>query len=146
MLGYTLSMSSEIDDFIAKVTPLKRRRDAETLLALFGRVTGLEPELQGTIVGYGEYHYRYDSGREGTASAAAFAPRKTATSVYLSDGLGSHEELLAQLGPYRGGVGCLYLTDLEKIDLGVLEQIVAASFAALTAGTFTKRAREGSAD
>ena len=67
-------------------------------------------------------------------------------SVYLSDGLGSHEQLLAQLGPYRGGVGCLYLTDLEKIDLGVLEQIVAASFKTLTADTFTNRAREGSSD
>ncbi|MFT3944713.1 MAG: DUF1801 domain-containing protein [Ancrocorticia sp.] len=139
-------MSSEIDDFIAKVTPAKRRRDAETLLALFTKVTGLKPELRGTIVGYGEYHYHYDSGRKGTAPAAAFAPRKAAMSVYLNDGLGSHEELLAQLGPYRGGVGCLYLTDLEKINLGVLEQIVTASFAALTAGTFTNRAREGSSD
>ena len=139
-------MSSEIDDFIAKVTPVKRRRDAETLLALFSRATGLEPELRGTSIGYGEYHYRYDSGREGTAPAAAFAPRKAAMSVYLSDGLGSHEQLLAQLGPYRGGVGCLYLTDLEKIDLGVLEQIVAASFKTLTADTFTNRAREGSSD
>ena len=139
-----MSMASEIDDFIAKVTPAKRRRDAETLLALFGKVTGLEPQLRGTIIGFGEYHYRYDSGREGTAPAAAFAPRKAATSVYLSDGLGSHEKLLARLGPYRGGVGCLYLTDLEKVDLDVLEQIVADSFTALTTGTFTNRAREGS--
>ncbi len=139
-------MSSEIDGFIAKVTPAKRRRDAETLLALFNKVTGLEPELRGSIIGYGEYHYRYDSGRKGTAPAAAFAPRKAAISVYLSDGLGSHEELLTQLGPYRGGVGCLYLADVEKINLDVLGQIVAASFKTLTAGTFTNRAREGSSE
>lgn len=139
-------MSKEIEEFLAKVAPAKRKRDAETLLALFSRVTGLEPALTGTIIGFGEYHYRYDSGREGTAPAAGFSPRKAATSIYLMDGLGAHEELLARLGPHREGVGCLYLSDLEQNDLAVLERIVTASFRTLSAGTFTQRAREASSD
>ncbi|WP_181445610.1 DUF1801 domain-containing protein [Gryllotalpicola protaetiae] len=135
-------MSDDVDAFIARVTPAKRQRDAEVLLELYGRVTGLEPELWGSIVGYGGYHYRYATGREGDTPAAAFAPRKAATSIYLMDGVGTHHELLGRLGPYSSGVGCLYLRDLTINDLGVLEQIVTASFRALTAGTFTDRARE----
>lgn len=135
-------MAGEIDEFLAKVAPAKRRRDAETLLAMFTRVTGLEPELKGTIVGFGEYHYRYDSGREGVSPAAAFSPRETAMSVYLPDGLAAHDDLLARLGPHRAGVGCLYLTDLEQNDLAVLEEIVTASFRSLTADAFTRRARD----
>lgn len=135
--------SAEIDAFIAAASPAKRRRDAQTLLQLYGRVTGLEPRLWGTIIGYGEYHYRYDSGREGDAPAAAFSPRRAAMSIYLSDGIAAHEGRIAALGPHRAAVGCLYLTDLEQNALEVLEEIVRASFDALTKGTYTARARDG---
>jgi len=138
---------SELDPavqaFIEAVTPQKRRRDAERMLELMRRATGLEPELWGSIVAFGRYHYRYASGREGDAPAAGFAPRKAATVVYLSDGIGTHAALLERLGPHTTGVGCLYLKDLDAIDLDVLESIVAASYRALSAGTYTQRAREG---
>lgn len=136
-------MADEVAEFVAKVAPAKRRRDAETLLALFSRATGLEPELHGTIIGYGQYHYRYESGHEGTSAAAGFSPRKAATSVYLSDGTAAHAERLARLGPHRAAVGCLYLTDLEQNDLEVLEEIVRASFTTLSRGVYGRRAREG---
>ncbi|WIY83088.1 DUF1801 domain-containing protein [Propionimicrobium sp. PCR01-08-3] len=136
-------MDDEITEFIAGVTPMKRRRDARTLLALFARATSEQPRLQGTIIGYGKYDYRYDSGRTGTSPAAAFSPRKAATSIYLADGTSAHTERLARLGPHRAAVGCVYLTDLEQNDLGVLEEIVRASFRTLTAGTYTSRARDG---
>ena len=137
---------AELDRFLDSVTPAKRQRDARTMLALMERVTGQPPVLWGTAVGFGNYHYRYDSGREGDAAAAAFAPRKAAMVVYLMDGIGSHEDDLSRLGPHTHGVGCLYLKDLEQVDLDVLERIVARSWQTLTAGTYTKRAREGGRD
>ena len=113
------------------------------MLALMERVTGVEPVLWGTAIGFGSYHYRYESGREGDAAAAAFAPRKAATVVYLMDGVGAHEHELGRLGPHTTGVGCLYLKDLEQVDLKVLERIVAKSWRTLTRDTYTLRAREG---
>jgi hypothetical protein len=129
--------------FLAAVTPAKRRRDAHTMLALMERVTGVEPVLWGTAIGFGSYHYRYDSGREGDAAAAAFAPRKAATVVYLMDGVGAHERDLARLGPHTTGVGCLYLKDVSAVDLDVLAEIVGGAYRTLTAGVYTKRARDG---
>jgi hypothetical protein len=136
----------EVAAHLEKVTPAKRRRDAQTLLGLMRRVTGAEPKLHGSIIGFGTYHYRYDSGREGDGPAASFAPRKAATVVYLMDGIGTHEEALTRLGPHETGVGCLYLKDLEQVDLDVLEGIIARSWATLTADTYGKRARDGGSD
>jgi hypothetical protein len=134
---------AEVEAFVDAVTPATRQRDARTLLALLRKVTGVEPELRGSIVGFGGYHYRYDSGREGDAAAASFAPRKAATTVYLMDGIGAHEEDLARLGPHTHGVGCLYLKDLDAVDLEVLERILTRSWKTLNAATYTRRAREG---
>ena len=135
--------SDEIESYLARIPSAVRRRDAGRLIDLMGRVTGEAPRLSGTIVGFGTYHYRYDSGREGDAPAAAFAPRRQATVVYLNDGLGAHADELERLGPHGTGVGCLYLKDLDGIDLGVLGSIVASSYATLTRGTFSGPAREG---
>jgi hypothetical protein len=129
--------------FLDRVAPEKRRRDAKTMLDLMVRATGQAPRLHGTMVGFGSYHYRYASGREGDAAAAGFAPRKTALVVYVMDGVGAHRELLERLGPHTTGVGCIYLKDLEQNDLDVLAQIVATSYETLTAGTYSLRAREG---
>ena len=135
--------SESVRTFLDRVTPEKRRRDAETLFELMGRITGEPPQLWPTAVGYGHYHYKYKSGREGDAPAAGFAPRKAAMSVYLVDGIGRHEERLRRFGPHTTGVGCLYIKDLEKIDLAVLEAIVTESYRTLTSDTYTLRAREG---
>ena len=136
----------ELRAYLDRVTPAVRRRDAEALVALMRRATGQEPVLWGSVVGFGSYHYKYASGREGDAPAAGFAARKVATSVYLADGVGAHESDLARLGPHTNGVGCLYLKDLAAIDLDVLERVVRASYTALTDGTYTLRAREGRED
>lgn len=130
--------------FVQSVEPEPRRRDAERLRALMEWVTGQQPRMFGaSIVGFGEYSYRYDSGHSGHAPAAGFAPRKSASVVYLADGLETHAEDLAGLGPHRAGVGCLYLTNLDRVDLGVLERMVARSYATLTAGEFGARAAGG---
>jgi hypothetical protein len=142
-----VSDDADVQAFIDGVTPARRRRDAETMLRMMERVTGEKPRLFREIVYFGNYHYRYASGREGDSAPAAFAPRKRELVVYLSDGVGAHRSRLARLGTHRAGTVCVYITDLEKVDLGVLEEIVATSFRTLTGGgaTYTRRAREGRA-
>ncbi|MDQ3529502.1 MAG: DUF1801 domain-containing protein, partial [Actinomycetota bacterium] len=116
---------------------------AETLVELMGRVTGEPPRMWGkSIIGFGEYHYQYKSGREGDAPAAGFSPRKAATTIYLLDGIGAYAERLAKLGPHTTGVGCLFLKDLAAVDLGLLEEIVDESYRSLTSGTYGHRAWE----
>jgi hypothetical protein len=135
--------NGSVEEFVAAITPHKRRRDAETLLGLMRKATGTEPRMWGSIVGFGEYDYRYASGREGTAPAAGFSPRKPATTIYLADGVGSYSDVLGELGPHTTGVGCLYVKDLDAVDLDVLRDIVTRSYETVTEGIFTHRAREG---
>jgi hypothetical protein len=132
-----------VEEHLAGVTPKKRRADAERLVPLFARITGQPAEMWGTVVGFGRYHYTYTSGHEGDAPAAGFAARKAATTVYVYDGVDAHRGRLERLGPHTTGVGCIYLKDLDAVDLGVLEEIIAASYARLGDGPWTSRARDG---
>jgi Domain of unknown function (DU1801) len=136
-------VDASVQELLDRVVPAKRQRDARTMVDLMARVTGQPPVVDRNAVGFGSYHYRYASGHEGTAAAAGFAPRKNALVVYVVDGVGAHADLLEKLGPHTTGVGCIYLKDVSLVDLAVLEEIVARSYASLTAGTYTLRAREG---
>lgn len=136
-------MDDAVRAFLDSIPWPDRRRDAETMIDLMRRATGQEPRIRGSIVGFGTYHYRYASGREGDGPAAAFAARKPATTVYLPDGIATHADALEALGPHSTGVGCLYLKDLRTTDLEALERIVAASYATVTAGISWNPAREG---
>ena len=98
--------------------------------------------MWGSIIGFGEYHYRYASGREGDAPAASFAPRKEATTLYVMDGVDAYRDELDRLGPHTTGVGCIYIKDLDKVDLDALEAVVARSYGRLTAGVWTNRAAD----
>ncbi|KAF2411661.1 hypothetical protein B1729_19170 [Microbacterium sp. B35-04] len=118
---------ADVGEFVAGVSPAKRQRDAETMVALLREVTGREPEMWGTIVGFGSCHYRYPTGTEGDVPIAAFSPRRQATTVYLLD-TGAHADRLGKLGPHETGVGCLYIKDLEEIDADVLREIVAEDY------------------
>jgi len=136
----TVETDGDVDAFLAAVRPDARRRDALTLRALMERVTGRPARLWGpSIVGFGRYHYRYPSGREGEMAAVGFSPRKAALTVYLVDGLEAHADALARLGPHSVGAACLYLRRLDDVDLGVLEEMVRRSYATVTAGTFGTR-------
>ena len=136
-------MEPDVRTYLDGITSAVRRRDAHTMVDLIAGATGEAPHMWGTIVGFGSFHYRYDSGREGDAPAAAFSARKTATTVYVMDGVAAHAELLATLGPHTTGVGCIYLRDLTTVDLDVPRAIVTASYATLVAGTYPHRARDG---
>ncbi|MDR6866897.1 hypothetical protein J2Y69_001496 [Microbacterium resistens] len=109
--------------FIAEVTPAVRRRDAETLVALLSEISGREPELWGTIIGFGSCHYRYPTGNEGDMPVLAFAPRKASSTIYL-DSVERHGDALSRLGTHTTSVGCLYIKDLEKVDESVLREIL----------------------
>lgn len=119
-------------DFIAGIAHDRRRRDAAILLGLFSRVTGFAPRMWGpSIVGFGRYHYVYASGREGDHLATGFSPRKAAMSVYIMPGYTDFSAILARLGKHKKGKSCLYINKLDDIDLGVLEELIAAGLADL---------------
>ncbi|MFS0865766.1 DUF1801 domain-containing protein [Microbacterium sp. 179-B 1A2 NHS] len=113
-----------VDEFVAQVSPAKRRRDAETLITMMREVSGREPALwSGSIIGFGACHYAYPTGTEGDMPILAFAPRKASTTVYL-DSADAHADALAALGPHTTGASCLYMKDLESVDLGVLRRVL----------------------
>ncbi|QMU96499.1 DUF1801 domain-containing protein [Microbacterium esteraromaticum] len=124
----------DVAGLIARSAPATRRRDAETLTALMQEISGRDPATWGTIIGFGRVHYRYPTGTEGESGLLGFAPRKAATTIYLLDGVGAHAEDLAALGPHTTGVGCLYIKDLEQVDVDVLRRILTRSLAWVEAG------------
>ncbi len=112
-------------DFIAAVSNQKRREDSEALLELFSRVTGLEPQMWGpSIVGFGRYHYRYASGREGEMLITGFSPRNANLVLYVLAGYDGLKDELAKLGKHKLGSSCLYLNKLADVDQAVLERII----------------------
>lgn len=112
------------------VTDPQKRADAEALIAMMSDATGEEPYLWGpSIIGFGTYHYRYDSGHEGDAPQVAFAPRAREFSLYLSTEQEVRDALLPDLGPHRAAKGCVYVKRLDNLDLDVLRRLVDATVA-----------------
>lgn len=121
-------------EFIAAVDHETRRSDAETLLEIMGRTTGYEPKMWGpTIVGFGRYHYVYESGREGDFLIVGFSPRKANLVIYLLPGYEDFTDQLARLGKHKIGKSCLYVNKLADIDQGVLEEMIAISVTTMQA-------------
>ena len=122
----TLPSQDSAEAFIARVPSEARRHDAERLCALLVEWTGEAPVIWGTsIIGFGRYRYRYDSGHEGTAALVAFSPRKANLVLYLVGGVQDrYPKLLRQLGPHKAGKGCLYLRRLDDVDHEVLRALV----------------------
>jgi len=117
----TLSVTAYID----ALSDPTRRSDAKELVQLMQRASGEKPELWGTsIVGFGSYHYRYDSGREGDTPLIGFSPRKTALVLYSMLGHSEAKALLAKLGKHSTGKGCLYIKKLSDVDRNVLETLI----------------------
>lgn len=111
--------------FIEAVDQPVRRADALVLDDLYRRITGWRPRMWGqTIVGYGSYHYVYDSGREGDSLAAGFSPRKANLSLYIVPGYQDYDAILSRLGKYKMGKSCLYINKLSDVDMGVLEELI----------------------
>src|SRR5688572_24490657 len=119
-----------VDDFLDAVPDAGRREDARKVRAMMERISGYPARMWGpSIVGFGRYHYRYDSGHEGEAARAGFSPRAKELVIYLVPGFTAHQALMDRLGKYRTGKCCLYVKRLADVDQGVLEQLVADSLA-----------------
>jgi hypothetical protein len=122
----TKSAPLDRETWLAGVEPA-RREEAGRLLALFGEVTGWEPRLWGpSMVGFGRYVYRYDSGHGGESLATGFSPRKAELSIYLMPGGGDFGPILARLGPHRMTKACLYIRRLAAVDESVLREVIRA--------------------
>ncbi|PAX07590.1 DUF1801 domain-containing protein [Sphingomonas lenta] len=121
-------MAEDVESLLAGVTPPERQTDARAVAALMGRVSGEPAAPWGSMIGFGRYRYRYESGREGEAFRIGFAPRKSELVLYLLDDFARRDEMLARLGKHRTGKSCLYVKRLADVDAGVLEQLVAASW------------------
>lgn len=120
----------DVGEFLEGIADPRRREDARRLDEILRRVTRTQPRLWGGgIVGYGRYHYRYASGREGDWFLAGFSPRARAFSIYVMSGFEGQEELMGRLGKFKTGKACLYVNRLEDVDLEVLEELLRRSVA-----------------
>ena len=129
----TKATEQSVDAFIHAVADPGRREEARLIDAMMRRVTGEEPRMWGpSIIGYGQYHYRYESGHEGDAPRLGFSPRKAELVLYVlgADAKDQAEEdsLLERLGKHRTGKSCLYIRRLDQVDLDVLEQLARLSW------------------
>jgi Domain of unknown function (DU1801) len=122
----TLPSDESVEAFIADVPDGARRDDARKLCALLAEWTSEPPAMWGkSIIGFGQYHYRYESGHEGSAALVGFSPRKANLVVYLAGGVQDRDpKLLEQLGPHKLGKGCVYLKRLDDVDLDALHALV----------------------
>jgi hypothetical protein len=127
----TKPTDTKVSAFIAAVENVTRRADAVRLLSLYADATGMEPSMWGpSIIGYGSYHFKYDSGREGDMCRAGFSPRKGNVVLYLIGGYSNPDTqkkmdaLRARLGKHKTGASCLYINKLADVDLDILRQMV----------------------
>jgi hypothetical protein len=123
-----------VEAFLASVEHPVRRQDGETVLELMRDITGQEPVMWGpSIIGFGSYHYKYASGREGDAAAVGFSPRKGNLALYGLTYAPESAPLLERLGKHKTSVACLYVNKLADIDLGVLAELIELGYRTITA-------------
>lgn len=117
-----------VTDFIDKVHSEQARDDSRTLIKMMKKITGSPAKMWGpSIIGFGQYHYKYESGHEGTMCIAGFSPRKANMTVYIETEFPQREPLLKKLGKHKSSKACVYFKKLDDIDLDVLEKLVTAS-------------------
>ena len=129
----TKKNEARVEGFLKSVENEKRREDSFLVLDLMKEVTGENPTMWGTrFVGFGSYHYKGASGREGDWMKVDFSPRKPNMMLYIMDGFGSYDSLLQKLGKYKTGKSCLYINKLEDVDQTVLRELVKQSFKSMS--------------
>lgn len=128
----TIETENSVTDFIATISDAKRREDCTFIINLLSKLSGFEPKMWGTsIVGFGIYNYKYESGHSGNAPLAGLASRKNALTVYLASTFDEKEILLSKLGKHKSSKACLYIQKLEDIDIEILSQLVNKSIACI---------------
>jgi hypothetical protein len=123
----TKKNDASVDEFLANADPA-RQADCAKIVEIMSRATGSPPKMWGTsIVGFGQYTYKYASGREGDWMLTGFSPRKSNLTLYIMAGFSAYDDLMARLGKHSTGKSCLYVKKLDDVDLAVLERLVQAS-------------------
>ncbi len=124
----TVPTKVSVDKFLKGITDEKKRADCYQILELMKKATKAEPKMWGTsIIGFGKYHYVYESGREGDWFVAGFSPRKQNLTLYSIDGFHQFDDMMKQLGKYSTGKGCIYINKLEDVDTKVLKKLIKES-------------------
>ena len=126
----TIETTGSVKDYLNNIPDADRRNDCSLLIDIFKKGSGYEAKMWGTgIVGFGSYHYKYESGREGDAPIAAFSSRKNAIVLYLINDPAAKEIFLKDLGKHKTGKGCIYLQKCSDVNLNVLEKMIKSSIA-----------------
>jgi hypothetical protein len=124
----TKKNKASVKQFLHQVENPKRREDAFVVLELMTKITGAEPNMWGpSIIGFGQYHYKYASGRENDWFLTGFSPRKQSLTLYIMIGFKKYHDMLSRLGKYKTGKSCLYINKLEDINIQVLKELISAS-------------------
>ena len=130
----TQPTTASVTEFMNAIGDRQMRADAKKVAAMMRKATGKRARMWGpSIVGYGSYHYRYESGREGDFMITGFSPRKQALTVYIMPGFSRFPKLMSKLGKYRTGKSCLYIRRLADVDEAVLDQLIRESVAHMRA-------------
>lgn len=125
----TVPTKASVKAFVERVPQEEKRNDCFKLLEVMHKVTGEKPVMWGPgIVGFGTYHYRYDSGREGDMLMTGFSPRSQTISLYIMSGFGRYAALLQKLGKYKTGKSCLYIKRLSDINMDIMEELIRDSY------------------
>lgn len=126
---------ADVKDFLNSVADEKRRADCFTVCDLMQKITGEEPKMWGgSIVGFGKYNYKYQSGRTGEWMLCGFSPRKQNLTLYIMSGFVKYQELMQKLGKHKTGKSCLYINKIEDVDSDVLSELIKTSVEAVRAG------------
>jgi Domain of unknown function (DU1801) len=124
----TTPNDQDVEQFLNSIADEQKRKDSFTLLELMKQATGMEPRMWGSsIVGFGSYHYTYESGREGDTILAGFSPRKQNLALYHMGSVEPSHDLFKQLGKHTTGKGCLYIKRLDDVDLPTLKRLIEES-------------------
>ena len=120
--------TASVDEFLATVADEHKQADSKTLIDIMTEISGCEPEMWGgSIIGFGSYHYKYKSGREGEWMLCGFSPRKQAMTIYVMGSSQEIEEMISRVGKHKRSKGCLYFKKLEDLDAEVLKKVIRAS-------------------
>jgi hypothetical protein len=124
----TKPTKADVEKYLDSIKDKKKREDSFKILKLMKQITKAEPKMWGSsIVGFGDYHYKYASGREGDWFLTGFSPRKQSLTLYMMSYLAKHENILKRLGKYKKGKGCLYIKQLEDVDMKVLKELISTT-------------------
>lgn len=125
----TKKTNLSVEKFIESISDFDTRNDCWTLLNMMKQITKAEPQMWGeSIIGFGNYHYKYESGREGDWFITGFSPRKQNLTLYMMTGFNEYETMLKKLGKHKTGKSCLYIHKLDDVDINVLKELISKSY------------------